>query len=266
MKVSRSGFYAWTNRGPSLQERSNQALWLLIRALITQAKEAIGYRQVYKQLRNMHILVSINRVQRLLQKARYRAIMARKPRRNKAVMSQLALLIGNLLNRQFDVERANQVWVSDITQIDCQEGWLYVCIILDLYSRAVIGFSLGTQADTGLVLDALQEARQVSQLSRLDGLLFHSDQGVQYRSEAVQSWLNRQGATLSYSRKGNCWDNACSESFFSLMKQQWITPAGCLTRKSMSQLVTEYIQQFYNTWRVHGTTNEVPMDRYLMAM
>ena len=253
-------------RGPSERELSNQALWELIHELIVRSKEALGYRQVYKQLRQDRVQASQNRVQRLLQQAHYRAIMARKPRRKKAVASQLALLIGNLLNRQFEVEQVNQVWVSDITQIDCQEGWLYVCVVLDLYSRAVIGFSLGTQSDTRLVLDALLEARQVSQLSRLDGLLFHSDQGVQYRSEVVQSWLNRQGATLSYSRKGNCWDNACSESFFSLMKQQWVTPAGLQSRKNMSQLVTEYIQQFYNTWRIHGTTNEVPMDRYLMAI
>ena len=266
MKVSRSGYYAWLTRGLSTGAQKNQGLWHQIRAIIKQSKEAAGYRQIHRQLRKSGVSASRNRVQRLLQQACYRAVMARKPRKKKPVSGELAVLIGNLLNRQFDVERANQVWVSDITQIACQEGWLYVCVVLDLYSRAVIGFSLSHRADTQLVLDALSMARQSSGRRHLDGLLFHSDQGVQYRSEAVQSWLNRHGATLSYSRKGNCWDNACCESFFSLMKQQWITPAGFMSRTRMRELVTRYIEMFYNSWRVHGTTNEVPMERYLVAL
>lgn len=208
--------------------------------------------------------VSQGRVQRLLQKAGYRAVMARK-RFVRPKPGKRELAVPNLLDREFYPDRANAVWVSDITQVHCQEGWLYVCVVIDLYSRAVIGCSTGSVVDAQLVTRALVAAQRCSGLKKLDQVLFHSDQGSQYSSQRVRQWLTDRGATISQSRRGNCWDNACAESFFSLMKQQWIAPAGLQGYTTMKQLVKSYVNSFYNTWRIHGTSNEVPMVRYLCA-
>ena len=265
LNVSKSGFYDWLNRKPSQRSQERRQLWSKIEGMIQLSKGAIGYRQITKQLHEEGVVVSKGRVQRLLQQQRYRAVMSsRRYRRPKAGDSTLA--VANLLDRQFNPTRANEVWVSDITQIRCREGWLYVCVIIDLYSRAVIGQSMGKMVDAKLVKRALVSAKRFSGLSTLHQVLFHSDQGSQYSSVAIRGWLTRQGATISQSRRGNCWDNACAESFFSLMKQQWIYPAGMMVMNQMKRLVQSYISNFYNTWRVHGTLNQVPMLCYKAAV
>ena len=204
--------------------------------------------------------VSKNRVQRLLQRIQYRAVMSRKRKRYPKTSSINAR--PNLLDRQFLPEQPNEVWASDITQVYCNEGWLYVCVVIDLFSRAVIGYSQGRRATTDLVMRAYRNAKSTSGLKRLDGVLCHSDQGAQYKSDLLVRWLNNQGATISMSRKGNCWDNACVESFFSLMKKQWLHPQGVQPLSYMRNRVTNYIDNIYNQWRVHGTHGEVPLVRY----
>jgi putative transposase len=261
--VSRSGFYAWRHRAQSPREQANQHLWQKIEAVIQRSGSGFGYRQITKQVVDEGVSVSKNRVQRLLQQHQYRAVMTRKYRmiRRGSVLATFP----NLLNRQFNPGRPNVAWASDITQIHCQEGWLYLCVVMDLHSRAVIGYSVDRAANTSLVQRALEDAWQTSGLTRLNGLLFHSDRGVQYTSFETQHWLVERGAVISLSRTGNCWDNAVVESFFSLMKQQWLYPIGVVKQKKMRKRINHYIDQVYNHWRIHGTRNQVPMMSYRQA-
>ena len=263
--VSRSGYHAWKARPQSESAQRNNALLHEVEKIIQFSNSALGYRQITKQLLDLGISVSKNRVQRLLQRQGYRAIMCRKVLRHKKGLKQSAP-VQNLLNRAFQPEKVNQVWASDITQIRCREGWLYVCVVMDLHSRAIIGMAQSKRNDAGLVVNALLQAQKTSGLSRLDKTLFHSDQGSQYCSLEVRQWLVRRGATISQSRKGNCWDNACVESFFSLMKQQWLYPVGITIMKKMKRLVSSYIGKFYNCWRIHGSIGQTPMACYSLAV
>ncbi|WP_226960845.1 IS3 family transposase [Thalassotalea sp. LPB0316] len=261
LDVSSSGFYAYFKRGTSKRDASNAELLRAIDKIIQISEGAFGYRQIHEQLLAEGYQASPNRVQRLLQAQHYRAVMSRKQKRYPKV-SRINTR-PNLLNREFLPKSVNQVWATDITQVYCREGWLYVCVIIDLYSRAVLGYSQGRAATSDLVKKAYLNAKRFSKLSNLNGVLCHSDQGSQYKSDLIVRWLNAQGAIISMSRKGNCWDNACVESFFSLMKQQWLHPQGVQPLKYMSQRVTGYIENIYNRFRVHGTHGEVPLARYL---
>lgn len=259
--VSKSGFYSWRTRPLSRQARRRHDIWQLIVEILQRFRHGIGYRQVAKQLRNARYAISNGRVQRLLQQHGYRAIAARKVRRLKS--TPVHKFIPNLLNRQFNVTKANQVWVSDITQVPSKDGWLYLCTINDLGSRAIVGHSMGRSPDALLVKRALEAAKKCAGKANLDGLLFHSDQGVQYTCYQTQQWLTAQGATLSLSRRGNCWDNACAESFFSLLKQQWLKAVSPQTEmRKLKGLIAYYIDKIYNRSRIHGYHNQIPMNYY----
>jgi len=199
-----------------------------------------GYRKLWLEASAAGYVCSKNRVQRLLQGAGYRSSVACRPgyRKLKPGMPVLP----NLLNRAFSVAAPNRVWVSDITQIRCEEGWLYIAIILDLYSRQIVGWSAGGVNQAG-----------GERKPQGEQLLFHSDQGSQYRSEEVMAWLTRRGVTLSMSRRGNCWDNACAESFFALLKKEWTHRLGVLSRAEMTAEVRYYAEEYYPILRRHGT-------------
>lgn len=260
--VSKSGFYSWRTRPLSRQAKKRHDIWQLIVKILQSFNHGIGYRQVAKQVRKAHYAVSNGRVQRLLQRHGYRAIAARKVRRFKS--AQVHKFIPNLLNRQFNVTKANQVWVSDITQIPSKEGWLYLCTINDLGSRAIVGHSMGRRPDALLVRRALEAAMRCAGKDNLNDLLFHSDQGAQYTCYQTQKWLTDQGATLSLSRRGNCWDNACAESFFSLLKQQWLKAVSPQTAmQKLKGLIAHYIDKIYNRSRIHGYHNRIPMEYYV---
>jgi len=173
-------------------------------------------------------------------------------------------VLPNLLNREFTVTEANRVWVSDITQVRCQEGWLYVAVVLDLYSRRIVGWAAGAMNTSELVLQALTRAWRVRQPQGRN-LLFHSDQGSQYRSEEVMAWLTRKQVTISMSRRGNCWDNACAESFFALLKKEWLHRLEELPRQEMLVETRYYIEEYYNVVRRHGTIGSVAPAAYEMA-
>ena len=145
----------------------------------------------------------------------------------------------------------DRVWVSDITQIRCFDGWLYVAVVLYLFNRKIIGLAMGAENRAQLVSNALNQAWR-ARMPDGNQLMFHSDQGAQYRSEEVMLWLTRRNVTISMSRRGNCWDNACSESFFSLLKKEWVHRLGLVSRAKMIAEVQYYSTQFYNTIRTHG--------------
>lgn len=250
LKVSRSGFYSWLNR--RLSQRANESLLALLMKEAKKQHGIPGYRKLWKALSEQGYVCSKNRVQRLLQRVGYRSKTSRKPGHKKPTSPRLVL--PNLLDRNFNIKEKNRVWTSDITQVRCMGRWLYIAVVLDLYSRKVVGWATSHINDSELVKRALERAWKER---KPDGkhLLFHSDQGVQYSSEKTQRWLNRKGVTISMSRKGNCWDNACAESFFAQMKKEWFNSLNELTL-SLKQGMLEtqyYIEQYYNNVRRHGT-------------
>jgi putative transposase len=254
LQVSRSGFYRWLSRPPSKRTLDNAELVAFLLAKAREQRQIPGYRKLWRMAVDAGFRCSQNRVQRLLQQAGYCSIRHPRPGHRKPRPTMPAR--PNLLNRQFHAERPDQVWVSDITQLRCQDGWLYLAMVMDLHSRRIVGWAHGRQNDSQLVLQALEQAWSNRQPDNPG--LFHSDQGSQYCSAAVMHWLTRKGFTLSMSRRGNCWDNACAESFFAQMKTEWIRPLGEPSRTEMQAEVDDYIDGFYNAVRIHGTLNGVP--------
>lgn len=258
LDVSRSGFYKWRARSASKRSVANDSLLDYLLKTALQEHGVPGYRKLWKAATDAGFICSKNRVQRLLQGIGYRSRVALKPGYRKPVVGML--VAPNLLNREFSIKDKNRVWVSDITQLRCKEGWLYVATVLDLFSRAIVGWATSCINNAELVHAAIKSAWSKRQP---DGakLMFHSDQGVQYRSEQVLSWLTKKKVTISMSRRGNCWDNACAESFFALMKKEWFNPLGKLTRDEACVEVQYYIDEYYNRVRRHGTLQGVsPMN------
>ena len=254
LEVSRSGFYKWRARPASKRTLANNRLLEFLLKTASQEHRVPGYRKLWKAATDAGYICSQNRVQRLLQGAGYRSRVARKPGYRKPAIGMLTA--PNLLNREFNTHGKNRVWVSDITQLRCKEGWLYVATILDLFSRSIVGWAVSCMNNADLVHTAIKGAWD---RRKPDGaeLMFHSDQGVQYRSEQVVSWLTNKKVTISMSRRGNCWDNACAESFFALMKKEWLNPLGILTRDETCIEVRYYIDEYYNRVRRHGALNGV---------
>ncbi|WP_368671252.1 IS3 family transposase [Marinobacterium sedimentorum] len=203
LDVARSGYYRWLHATPSPQQHANLALRTFLLNTAKAEHGIPGYRKLWRIAVGAGYDCSRNRVQRVLQKAGYRSCRALKPghRRPSAGLPVLP----NLLNRQFAVSQPNRVWVSDITQIRATNGWLYIATVMDLHSRRIVGWAAGAINNADLVVKALDKAWTCR---RPDGnkLLFHSDQGAQYRSEPVMKWLNNRHVTISMSRRGNCWD------------------------------------------------------------
>lgn len=260
--VSRAGFYRWLSRSPSPRATEREHLLGFLLAEAKRQSSVPGYRKLWQAAVNAGFACGKNRVQRLLQRAGYRSVRALRPgyRRPKPGLPALP----NLLNREFAVSKPNQVWVSDITQVRCDEGWWYLAIVMDLYSRRIVGWADGPVNDSHLVERALEAAWDARQPSG-GGMLFHSDQGAQYRSEAVMRWLTKRGVTLSMSRRGNCWDNACAESFFAQLKVEWLQ---CLGRQSRDELRAEaqyYIEEYYDDVRLHGALGGVSPRTYEAA-
>ncbi len=252
--VSRAGYYKWQNRQPTTAVKANITLLDFLLATAKKEHGIPGYRKLWKAAVEQGFFCSRARVQRLLQSVSYRSRVAMKPGYIKPKPSMPTR--PNLLNRVFLVEEPNTAWVSDITQIRCDEGWLYIAVILDLYSRKVIGWASGPVNNAELVKLALTKAWKARQPKGGD-LLFHSDQGCQYRSELVVRWLARRKVTISMSRRGNCWDNACMESFFAQMKKEWFKPHGLQNRAETKIQTQLYIETYYNTVRRHGTLDGV---------
>lgn len=250
LRTSRSGYYKWLSRKPTAQLETNARL---LNFLLNTAKDEHGipgYRKLWGSAVDNGFYTSKARVQRLLQSANYRSRVAMKPGYRK--LKQAMPMLPNLLDRSFNVDTPNTVWASDITQMRCHEGWLYIAVILDLHSRKVIGWASSPVNNAELVKTALLRAWKARKPNG-EGLLFHSDQGCQYRSELVMHWLTRRKVTISMSRKGNCWDNACMESFFGQMKKEWFKPHGIETRAKTEIQIHLYIENYYNTVRRHGT-------------
>jgi putative transposase len=218
--VSVAGYHEHWLRQRSAKSRrhlSDEALLIQIRAIYAESRSAYGWPRIWRELKQRGIRVGKQRVQQLMQQ---HGIRARGKRRFRiTTQSRPDLPVAeNLLNRQFTVAVPNQVWVGDITYIDTNEGWLYLAVVLDLFNRQVIGWALADDLRQELVMDAFQMAWFRRGLTLKAGLLFHSDRGSQYAGAAFQKLLRQYRVQPSMSRKGNCWDNACSETLFGSLK------------------------------------------------
>ena len=250
LRVSRSGYYAWRDRPPSARSIRREELAQQIQAVHARSRGVYGSPRVYHALLHQGQAVCENTVARLMQERQIRAKTKKKfvPRTTDSAHQEP--LARNLLDRQFTAARPNQKWVTDITYVPTDEGWLYLAGVLDLCSRKIVGWSMAEHMQTELVSDALRMA--LVQRRPADGLLHHSDRGVQYASADYRQLLADQGMQASMSGKGDCWDNACAESFWSTLKTELIHHEHYATRQQARASIFEYIEVFYNRQRLHS--------------
>jgi putative transposase len=248
--VTRQGYYAYLKRRET-KLPAELELQAQVRQAFEEGRSAYGSPRVLAALRNKGIPASKRRVERTM---RALGLQGRKPRRFRVTTTKANpahAVAGNVLDRNFTADRPNQRWVTDISYVWTDEGWCYLATILDLFSRAVVGWALDTTLTTQLPLRALDMAVQ----RRLPGssLLHHSDRGCQYTSQEYRRALDELGIDVSMSRKGNCWDNAVAESFFSTIKNELIYLRRWATRLELRAAIFEYIEVFYNRQRLHST-------------
>ena len=251
LDVSISGYRSWKRGGkPDRKRLTDVQMLAMIRALHTELKGAYGSPRMVRELRRRGFPASKARVERLM---RDNGIRARHKRRYKATTdSKHGLPVApNLLDRNFTPSAPNEVWTSDITYLWTDEGWLYLAIVLDLFNREVIGWSMKPHMRADLVTDALTMAW--FRRSPAAGVLHHSDRGSQYASDAFQVKLKAYGMICSMSRKGNCWDNSPTESWFNSFKNERVHGVCYATHEEMKAEVFEYIEVFYNRKRQHST-------------
>ena len=248
--VKRSGYYAWLGRVPCRRRIEDERLLVRIGESWKKSKKSYGSPRILKDLRAWGERCGRNRVARLM---RENDIAAKTTRKFKATTNSRHNLpvAPNLLNREFTVERPDEVWVGDITYVRTREGWLYLAVVLDLFSRKVIGWGMGERLSAEIALSALKMAIVNRRPSA--GVIFHSDRGVQYASEAFRKLLERHGFVQSMSRKGDCWDNAVAESFFHSLKTEHVYFEDYETRAEAIGKIFEYIEVFYNRARRHSS-------------
>ncbi len=249
LEVSRSGFYAWRKRSASPRAVEDQRLALEVRAIYAESRRSYGSPRVHMELRDRGRRLGRKRVARLMRAAGLRARGFRRFRCTTDSGHGMAIR-GNLLARRFAVAQPNFGWVADITYLWTLEGWLYLAVILDLFSRRVVGWSMSERLEKQLALDALSTA--LAERQPRGGLIHHSDRGSQYASHEYQELLARHALQSSMSRRANCWDNAVAESFFATLKLELVYQTRWSTRAQARSEVFEYIEIFYNRQRRHS--------------
>jgi len=253
--ISRSGFYAWRTRPLSQRSRTDAEILVTVRSSFLLSDRTYGSRRILDDVLDAGHLCGRQRVARLM---REEALWAR-PRRRARPMDTgerpMHTLAPNVLDRQFTASAPNQKWVADFTYLWTSEGWLFVAVVLDLFSRRVVGWSMHSVMTSELVTDALTMA--VWRRGAIDALLHHSDRGSQYTSESFQRILRELGVNCSMSRSGNVWDNSVMESFFSTLKTERTNRKHYATRNAARADVFDYIERFYNPLRRHSTLGNI---------
>jgi putative transposase len=260
--VSAAGFYAWRQRPPSAQQQRRDALLVAIGAVHAEVKQRYGSPRMHAELADRGVPCCVNTVAKLMYDNNIRAKSARKFR-NTTDSNHLLPVAGNVLDRQFDPTGPNEKWVADITYIPTREGWLYLAVVEDLYSRMVVGWSMADTITSRLVVDALEMA--VQRRFPGAGLLAHSDRGSQYASAHYQRLLEKHGIACSMSGVGQCWDNAPMESFFASLKKELTHQEDYQTRAEARASIFEYIETFYNPKRRHSSLGYVSPAQYEQA-
>ena len=259
LQVSRAGYYAWCKRPAASRTLKDQTLALEIATIHRESRGRYGSPRVHAELRERGQRTGRKRVARLMRAA---GLYGREPRRFRHTTDSghgMAIK-GNLLARRFAVLAPNTSWVTDITYLWTVDGWLYLAVILDLFSRRVVGWALSERLERGLALDALKMALQNRRPPQ--GLLHHSDRGSQYASHEYQQLLAAHGLLCSMSRKGNCWDNAVAESFFATLKLELSYRSHWRSRTQARSEVFEYIEVFYNRQRRHSALRYLSPDEF----
>lgn len=252
LAVSRSGYYAWQARPESARQRDDATLLTIIQEIHTQSRGTYGSPRVHAALRACGYRCSRKRVARLMQQAE----LAGYPRRKRVRTTQAdpqAVYAPDLLQRDFQAQAPNQKWIADITYISTPEGWLYLAVVVDLFSRMVVGWAMLPQMTADLVLLALQMAVQRRQPPTEARLIHHSDRGGQYTSTAVQALLTRHQIQASMSSAGDCYDNAAMESFFATLKRECVERYTFTSRAHARTVIFDFIEVFYNRVRTHST-------------
>ena len=260
--VSRAGYYAWGKRPESRRAQEERALSVQVAAVHQESRRTYGAPRVQHELRRRGVRVAKKRVARLM---RSQGLVARARRRYVCTThSQHAQPVApNVLQRDFSPPAPNATWATDITYVPTHEGWLYLAVVLDLFSRRVVGWASSDRIDRHLVLRALDMALAARRPPR--GLVHHSDRGCQYACADYQAALRARGLVPSMSRKGNCWDNACVESFFSSLKTECVHRVRFATRNEARLALFDYLEVFYNRARLHSRLGYVSPAQYEAA-
>lgn len=248
--VSKSGYYAWVRRPESRREGDDKALSALIKTIHEESRGEYGSPKIHAELRRRGTRCGRKRVVRLMRKDGLKAKTVRKFKATTKSDHNLPVA-KNLLNRDFTPAEPNKAWAADITYIWTNEGWLYLAVVIDLCSRAVVGWSMSERMTRTLVIDAFTLG--VMRRNPAPGLIHHSDRGAQYASADFQELLTKHGAICSMSRKGNCWDNAVAENFFALLKRALVFHNQYQTRAQARQSIFDYIERFYNRKRIYSS-------------
>lgn len=250
LKVSRSGYYRWRWKIPSQRDQADKVLLLQIERVHHEHRGHAGALKTWYVLKRQgiacgkHQVARLRRVNGIVAKRRKRFVVTTRSKNTKWVAP-------NLLQRDFTVQQPNQVWVGDVTFIPTQQGWLYLAVLIDLYSRQVIGWSMSNRNNTPLLLGALEMA--IARRQPSEGLIHHSDQGQTYAAQSYRDLLAQNSITPSMSRKGDCWDNAVAESFFATLEFELIEQQVFPTRDLARSAIFDFIEVFYNRQRAHQT-------------
>lgn len=251
LDVGRSSYYEFINRQPSNRTLENKYLIEEIKKIHRESRQTYGSPRVHAKLKILGENCSRGRVARLMQKEHLQAKMRKKWKKTTQHGKNIKTIAPNYLDQKFKVEAPNTVWASDITYVFTQEGWLYVSVVLDLFSRKVIGLSMSNRLQTTIVVQSLKQA--LCHRSPEGELMHHSDRGCQYTSEGFREIAMKENIKLSMSAKGHCYDNAVLESFFHTLKTEHVYLSQFRTREEAINSIFEYVEVFYNRKRIHST-------------
>ena len=262
--VTRSGFYAWKKRPKSARARADEQLGIVIAAMHEKSRKRYGSPRIHRALRKKGVRVGAKRIARLMRAA---GLVTRQKRRFRRTTdsNHSNPIAPNVLERDFEPAAPNQAWAGDVTYIATGEGWSYLAVLLDLFSRRVVGWAMSTTNDTALALAALQDAVGTRRAVPT-GIVHHTDRGSPYASDDYRKALKQYGMTPSMSRTGDCWDNAVSESFFATLRAELVDHERYSTAEAAERSIGDYIEKFYNVERLHSHLDYVSPIEFELKM
>ena len=260
LEVSRSGYYRWLHAKPSETAQRSEQIADKARQVFDENYGSVGYRKVYKDLQAQGVACCPETVRKALARQGLQAAAAPCFVPTTTDSDHDLPIAPNQLDRDFSALRPNAKWVSDITYIRTDEGWLYLAVVIDLFSRKVVGWAMADHLRSELVLEAFEMA--IAHRRPTDALIFHSDRGSQYAATAFRERLAFLRITQSMSRKGNCWDNAPAESFFGRLKTEWVGRSRYRSREEARRSIYFYIEMFYNSKRRHAALGYLSPNQY----
>lgn len=261
MGVARSGYFKWRQQRPSRRAREDAKLTSLIEEIHEESDGTYGAPRIHVELREEHgVRVSRKRVARLMRASGIQGVHRRRRRRSKATKAQKERVYEDLVQREFTADEPDRLWLADITQHETDEGWLYIAAVLDAYSKRIVGWSMASNMETELVVNAVEMA--VSQRQPVLGLIHHSDQGSQYASLAFGHRLTEAGLVGSMGSRGDAFDNAAMESFWATLQTELLDRRQWATRTELKTAVFRFIEIFYNRKRRHSALGHISPDEY----